>query len=61
MSEAGVSKSRLYHYFKDKEATIDAVVRHQTAEVIETHLPYLTRIDSRQYEYAEVGRATRQK
>ena len=46
MSEAEVSKSQLYHYFADKEAIIEAVVRYQTTEVIEAHLPYLRRIDS---------------
>lgn len=43
---AGVSSSQLYHYFKDKDELIRAVVAHQADAVLEAQQPLLGRLDS---------------
>jgi TetR/AcrR family transcriptional repressor of nem operon len=36
---SGTSKSQLYHYFRDKDDLVRAVVRHQAEVVMKAHLP----------------------
>ncbi|GHE24006.1 TetR/AcrR family transcriptional regulator [Streptomyces thermodiastaticus] len=40
------SPSQLYHYFGDKRALVQAVVRHQTERVLRFQRPLLSRLDS---------------
>ncbi|MGA5351847.1 TetR/AcrR family transcriptional regulator [Streptomyces thermodiastaticus] len=40
------SPSQLYHYFADKRALVQAVVRHQTERVLDFQRPLLSRLDS---------------
>jgi TetR/AcrR family transcriptional repressor of nem operon len=48
MEETGVSKSQLYHYFKDKDDLIREVIRLQTAQVIDGNHRGLKRVDTLQ-------------
>src|SRR3954463_3686325 len=43
---AGVSMSRIYHYFADKTALVKAVIAHQTEQVLDAQRPLLGRLDS---------------
>jgi TetR/AcrR family transcriptional regulator, transcriptional repressor for nem operon len=43
---SGTSKSQLYHYFADKDALVAAVIKMQTARVLEFQEPYLERLAS---------------
>ncbi|WP_433559260.1 TetR/AcrR family transcriptional regulator [Pseudonocardia xinjiangensis] len=45
---SGTSKSQLYHYFDDKDALVTAVIRMQTARVMERHQPHLEQLNSLQ-------------
>ncbi|HVA90545.1 MAG TPA: TetR/AcrR family transcriptional regulator [Chloroflexota bacterium] len=46
LSAAGASKSQLYHYFRDKEDLVRAVVARQTARVLAAQMPLLDELDS---------------
>jgi AcrR family transcriptional regulator len=43
---AGVSNSQLYHYFTDKAALVQAVIAHQTDQIIAGQEPLLNELDS---------------
>jgi TetR/AcrR family transcriptional repressor of nem operon len=43
---SGVSNSQLYHYFADKNALVQAVIAHQTEEILAGQEPLLSRLDS---------------
>jgi AcrR family transcriptional regulator len=43
---SGVSNSQLYHYFADKNALVQAVIAHQTAEILAGQEPLLSSLDS---------------
>jgi AcrR family transcriptional regulator len=43
---AGVSASQLYHYFADKDDLIQAVIAHQTDEILAAQRPVLDELDS---------------
>lgn len=45
-ARAGVSASQIYHYFADKKTLIGAVIAHQTAAVLDTQQPWMSRLDS---------------
>ena len=45
---SGTSKSQLYHYFDDKDALVTAVIKMQTARVMERHEPHLEQLSSLQ-------------
>lgn len=45
-AEAGVSKSQLYHYFKDKDALTREVISVQAARVVEAQSTALAQLDS---------------
>ena len=45
---SGTSKSQLYHYFDDKDALVTAVIKMQTARVMERHEPHLEQLNSLQ-------------
>ncbi|WP_121712473.1 TetR/AcrR family transcriptional regulator [Streptomyces sp. E5N91] len=40
------SPSQLYHYFGDKRALVQAVIEHQTEQVLDFQKPLLSRLDS---------------
>ena len=40
------SPSQLYHYFRDKRSLVQAVIRHQTENVLNFQLPLLSHLDS---------------
>ncbi|MEU4049855.1 TetR/AcrR family transcriptional regulator [Streptomyces olivaceus] len=40
------SPSQLYHYFGDKRALVQAVIQHQTEQVLDFQRPLLSRLDS---------------
>jgi len=46
MAVAEVSKSQLYHYFKDKNAIVGEVIRLQIGQVLAAQNPQLSAIDS---------------
>src|SRR6516164_11773009 len=46
MSESGVSKSQLYHYFADKDALVLEVITRQTERVLNAQQPHLGALDS---------------
>lgn len=46
MARSGVSKSQLYHYFKDKDALVLEVIATQTDRVIGAQQPQLGALDS---------------
>ena len=46
MTEAGVSKSQLYHYFADKDALVLEVIALQTERVLSAQQPHLGALDS---------------
>jgi TetR/AcrR family transcriptional regulator, transcriptional repressor for nem operon len=46
MTESGVSKSQLYHYFADKDALVLAVITLQTERVLHAQQPHLGAMDS---------------
>lgn len=46
LATAGASKSQLYHYFRDKEDLVHAVVLRQTARVLDAQMPLLDELDS---------------
>jgi AcrR family transcriptional regulator len=46
MTEIGVSKSQLYHYFADKDAIVAEVIRLQVRKVLAAQSPQLGSIDS---------------
>ncbi|WP_372888297.1 TetR/AcrR family transcriptional regulator [Sphingomonas sp.] len=46
MARSGVSKSQLYHYFKDKDALVLDVIAVQTDRVIGAQQPHLGALDS---------------
>src|SRR6516162_8864476 len=46
MTESGVSKSQLYHYFADKDALVLEVITLQTERVLNAQQPHLGAIDS---------------
>jgi len=46
MAESGVSKSQLYHYFKDKDALVLEVIALQTERVLGAQQPHLDALDS---------------
>lgn len=46
LSDAGASKSQLYHYFHDKEELVRAVVARQTEQVLAAQMPLLNELDS---------------
>jgi AcrR family transcriptional regulator len=46
MAESGTSKSQLYHYFRNKEALLLAVIELQTERVLGAQSPHLERLDS---------------
>ena len=39
---SGTSKSQLYHYFADKDALVAAVIKMQSARVLERQEPHLS-------------------
>ncbi|QGN33253.1 TetR/AcrR family transcriptional regulator [Microlunatus sp. Gsoil 973] len=43
---AGVGKSQLYHYFKDKDDLVEAVIEHQTDRILRADGPHLAPLDS---------------
>ncbi|GAA1328119.1 TetR/AcrR family transcriptional regulator [Pseudonocardia xinjiangensis] len=45
---SGTSKSQLYHYFDDKDALVTAVIKMQTARVMERQEPHLEQLSSLQ-------------
>ena len=45
---SATSKSQLYHYFDDKDALVTAVIKMQTARVMERHEPHLEQLNSLQ-------------
>jgi AcrR family transcriptional regulator len=46
LTTAGASKSQLYHYFRDKEDLVRAVVARQTERVLAVQMPLLNALDS---------------
>lgn len=46
MADSGVSKSQLYHYFKDKDALVLEVIALQTERVLGAQQPHLGALDS---------------
>jgi AcrR family transcriptional regulator len=46
MAESAVSKSQLYHYFKDKDALVLEVIALQTERVLGAQQPHLGALDS---------------
>jgi TetR/AcrR family transcriptional regulator, transcriptional repressor for nem operon len=46
LATAGASKSQLYHYFRDKEDLVRAVVARQTDRVLAVQMPLLDELDS---------------
>ena len=46
MAESGVSKSQLYHYFKDKDALVLEVIALQTERILGAQQPQLGALDS---------------
>ena len=46
LATAGASKSQLYHYFRDKEDLVRAVVARQTQRVLDAQMPLLDQLDS---------------
>jgi len=46
LASAGASKSQLYHYFRDKEDLVRAVVARQTDRVLGAQMPALEGLDS---------------
>jgi AcrR family transcriptional regulator len=46
LAGAGASKSQLYHYFRDKEDLVRAVVARQTERVFDAQMPLLDALDS---------------
>jgi TetR/AcrR family transcriptional repressor of nem operon len=46
MAESGVSKSQLYHYFKDKDELVLEVIALQTERVLGAQQPHLGALDS---------------
>ena len=46
LAAAGASKSQLYHYFRDKEDLVRAVVARQTQRVLDAQMPLLEQLDS---------------
>jgi len=42
---AGVSASQMYHYFKNKQQLLDAVIAFQTEDIVSRHVPYLRAIE----------------
>src|SRR5215469_5062595 len=46
MAASGVSKSRLYHYFMDKDALVLDVIARQTERVLDAQRPHLEALDS---------------
>lgn len=45
-TEAGVSASQLYHYFRDKHDLVRAVVSRQTDAILDAQQPWLAELDS---------------
>ncbi len=45
LDAAGVSKSQIYHYFRDKEDLVRAVVARQTERVFAAQMPFLGELD----------------
>jgi TetR/AcrR family transcriptional repressor of nem operon len=45
-AETGTSKSQLYHYFRDKEDLVRAVIARQTERVLEAQRPELDTVDT---------------
>jgi TetR/AcrR family transcriptional repressor of nem operon len=45
LKEAGVSKSQLYHYFRDKDDLVRAVIARQTEQVLVAQRPLLDELD----------------
>jgi TetR/AcrR family transcriptional repressor of nem operon len=43
---AGVGKSQLYHYFKDKAGLVSAVIERQTDQILDAQQPVLSAMDS---------------
>jgi AcrR family transcriptional regulator len=46
LTTAGASKGQLYHYFRDKEDLVRAVVARQTERVLDAQMPLLEELDS---------------
>jgi TetR/AcrR family transcriptional repressor of nem operon len=46
LAAARVSNSQLYHYFADKNALVQAVIAHQTDEILTGQEPLLSSLDS---------------
>ena len=46
LAAASVSNSQLYHYFADKNALVQAVIAHQTEEILAGQEPLLSSLDS---------------
>ena len=46
LARAGASKSQLYHYFRDKDDLVRAVVDRQTERVLDAQMPALAGLDS---------------
>jgi TetR/AcrR family transcriptional repressor of nem operon len=46
LAAAGAGKSQLYHYFRDKEDLVRAVVARQTERVLAAQMPLLDELDS---------------
>jgi AcrR family transcriptional regulator len=46
LTTVGASKGQLYHYFRDKEDLVRAVVARQTERVLDAQMPLLEELDS---------------
>ena len=46
MAASGVSKSQLYHYFRDKDALVLEVIARQTERILDAQRPHLEALDS---------------
>lgn len=46
MAQSGVSKSQLYHYFKDKDALVLEVIALQTERILGAQQPHIGALDS---------------
>jgi AcrR family transcriptional regulator len=45
-TRAGVSSSQLYHYFRDKQDLVLAVIEHQTETILDAQAPLFAQLDS---------------
>jgi TetR/AcrR family transcriptional regulator, transcriptional repressor for nem operon len=46
LARSGTGKSQFYHYFRDKDALVGAVLEHQSRRTVEELLPFLRELDS---------------